>query len=54
MTLLALGSRLRVMPCATIFASHKIDAPRCNAARALAAKVADIAISLAMSVMPQA
>src|SRR5260370_19991585 len=54
MTLLPRGSLLRVMPWATIFASHRIGAPRSNAARALAANVGDIAISLTMSVMPHA
>jgi hypothetical protein len=54
MTLLFAGNLLRVMPCATIFASHRMGAPRNNAADAHAAKVGDIRMSSATSTIPQA
>ena len=53
-TPLLCGSRLRVMPCATILASHNIGAPRDSACDADAANVGDITTSSAISTMPQA
>ena len=53
-TSLAAGSRLRVIPCATISASHQIGRPARKAAPAAAAKSSDASTSGTMPTSPQA
>jgi hypothetical protein len=53
-TLLLVGNRERVTPCATILESHRIGAPRSIAAAAARTAPGEKNSSLAISTMPQA
>src|SRR5262245_24644360 len=54
MTSLRTGNRTRVMPCATISASHRIGAPRSRAMRAAATKPPPKTMCSAVATSPQA